>query len=167
MTHTKVTNAGTTLENVPEQMLALWERRIPSIQPLPLNETRKTIMSVLFKTAFCSDMMRWAKFVDIVAESDFLMGREHVPGHVSLDSALRPKTCVEILEGMYSNFNGSYTLTPVHVTPAELQEALVAAFDSKRRIPLLFDSFGSALWFVNCDSDVPLRSQDPKRQMVN
>ena len=99
----KESNQINSEENYLKQMLRIWEKKIPnSGQSLSLIEERRAKLEELFAGQFKSSISEWEKFVDLITQSDFLMGKVN-KFRIFLDWAIVPDNCLKILEGVYAN----------------------------------------------------------------
>jgi hypothetical protein len=97
-----------------QRLLTIWENRIPPLTSydfLPLTRKEKLQLEYVFRIVFRANIDCWSKFVDMIADSDFLMGRykySDLPinfGRVTLVWAIMPENCLLIKAGAYSNDN--------------------------------------------------------------
>jgi hypothetical protein len=130
MTHTKVTNAGTTIENAPEHMIALWERRIPSRQqPVALTAQRSIILKVLFKHVFLSKLTNWEVFIDLIHLCNgYLSGKQScLSDGEFFDWVITPENCLHIMDGVYLEEKTKLIKAKDMITLSELSDKLSAA----------------------------------------
>jgi hypothetical protein len=97
-----------------QRLVPIWENRIPALPSeklYPLTRREKVQLQHVFRIVFRANIDLWSKFVDMIAESDFLMGRykhSDLPsrfGRVKLSWVLMPENCLLVKAGAYSNDN--------------------------------------------------------------
>ncbi len=131
MTHNmKLTNASTTLENAPEHMLALWERRIPSRQkPIILTAQRSITLKVLFKHVFLSKLTGWESFIDLIHHCNGYLSGKHscLSDGEFFDWAITPNNCLDVMNGVYLEEKTKLIKAKNMITLPELSDKLSAA----------------------------------------
>jgi hypothetical protein len=132
----KLTNASTTLENAPEHMLALWERRIPSRQqPITLTAQRSITLKVLFKHVFLSKLTGWECFIDLIHHCNgYLSGKQSSLSDVEFfDWLIRPENCLNVMNGVYLEEKTKLVKAKNLITLFELSDKLSAAMAEEQR----------------------------------
>ena len=91
-------------EQIIEDMLNMWSQMVEPTCPVRrVTPTRQQRLSTLLREEFELTTSNWRKFCQLVADSDFLMGRSKSSWKVSLDWALNPNNFTKIVEGNYNN----------------------------------------------------------------